>query len=76
MNRTPEENDQARVFQPFDFDKITQVVSSEFQIEESTILEGTPTYYLKWPQESKQAFLRLLSRLEELRFIAYLRKAE
>ena len=76
MNRMPEENDQTKVFRPFDFDKITQVVSSEFQIEESTILEGTPTYYLKWPQESKQAFLRLLSRLEELRFIAYLRKAE
>ena len=76
MTETPENDNEMPVSRPIDFDRITQVVSSEFQIEEAIVIEGTPTYYLKWPQESKQAFLRLLSRLEELRFIAYLRKAE
>ena len=37
--------------------------------------QGVPTYYLKWPQETKQAFLRLLGKLAEMKLIAFLRKA-
>ena len=59
-----------------DFERITQLVVAEFQIEEALMEQGAPTYYLKWPQETKQAFLRLLKNLEELKLIAYLRKID
>ena len=65
-----------RNIQQTDFDKITQLVESEFQIEESLIDQGIATYFLKWPQETKQAFLRLLNRLEEVNRTAFLRKVE
>jgi len=61
-------------FQQSDFDRITQVVAAEFQIQETLMEQGTPTYYLAWPQETKQAFLRLLKHLEEMKLIAFLRK--
>lgn len=60
--------------QQVDFYKITQFVTSEFQTEDSLIDQGVPTYYLMWPQETKQAFLRLLRKLEEINMIAFLRK--
>ncbi len=58
-------------FQQTDFDRITQVVTAEFQIQEALMDHGTPTYYLTWPQETKKAFLRLLNRLEEMKLIAF-----
>ncbi|HEX9262563.1 MAG TPA: site-2 protease family protein [Candidatus Bathyarchaeia archaeon] len=61
--------------QQADFEKITLLVTSEFQIEESIIEQDMPTYYLKWPQETKQAFLRLLRKLEKINMVAFLRKA-
>lgn len=66
----------AQTFQQTDFEKITKLVATEFQIEESLMEHGTPTYYLVWPQETKQAFVRLLKELEEMTLIAFLRKAE
>jgi len=63
-------------FQQTDFEKITQAVTAEFQIEEALMEHGAPTYYLKWPQETRQAFLRLLKRLEEMNLIAFLRKVD
>ncbi|MEM2105306.1 MAG: site-2 protease family protein [Candidatus Bathyarchaeia archaeon] len=59
-----------------DFEKITALVLAEFQIEESILEHGVPTYYLKQPQETKQPFLNLLKRLEEINFIALLRKID
>lgn len=59
-----------------DFDRITLLVTSEFQVEESMLKHGAPTYYLKQPQETKQAFLNLLKKLEEINFIALLRKVD
>jgi len=50
-----------------DFEKITQVVTQEFQVEEALLLQSVPTYYLKQPQETKQPFLRLLKNLETVR---------
>lgn len=74
MSDVPTETPKVSGFQHFDFDRITLLVTSEFQIEDSVIDQGIPIYYLKWPQETKQAFLRLLRKLEEIKMIAFLRK--
>src|SRR3990172_11826800 len=76
MSEPPTDIPEAANIQHADFDKITQLVTSEFQIEESLTAQGIPTYYLKWPQETKQAFLRLLKKLEEMKLIAFLRKVD
>ena len=76
MSNIPSDIADAKNFQQVDFEKITQLVAAEFQIEESLMEQGTPTYYLMWPQETKQAFLRLLKNLEEMMLIAFLRKVE
>jgi Zn-dependent protease len=62
--------------QQMDFEKITQLVSAHFQSEESLLEHGIPTYYLKQPQETKQAFLGLLKNLEKIDMIAFLRRNE
>src|SRR4030065_1097369 len=74
MADNPSDILEAQNFQQSDFEKITQLVIAEFQVEESLIDQGVPTYYLKWPQETKQAFLRLLGKLEEMKLIAFLRE--
>jgi len=56
-----------------DFEKITTLVSAEFQIEEALLEQGVPTYYLKHPQETKQAFLRLLKNLKPMNLVGLLR---
>lgn len=63
-------------FKQEDFDKITQLVTEQFKIQEALLNQGAPTYYLTWPQETKQAFLRLLKKLDELNLIAFLRKID
>ena len=65
-----------QAFQQADFEIITQLVNAEFQIQEALMEQGIPTYYLAWPQETKQAFLRLLKNLEKMKLIAFLRKVE
>ena len=62
-----------RYTQPVDFEKLTSIVSAEFQLEECLIEKMVPTYYLKQPQETKQAFLKLLKNLESMNLIAILR---
>jgi membrane-associated protease RseP (regulator of RpoE activity) len=63
-------------FQQTDFERVSQLVASEFQVEEALLDQGTPTYYIKWPQETKQAFLRLLGKLDEIKLIPFLRKVD
>lgn len=63
------------ILQP-QFEQITSLVSAEFQIAEALLEHGVPTYYLKQPQETKQAFLRLLKNLESMNLIGLLRKTE
>src|SRR3990170_735260 len=75
MTDNPSDILEAQNFQQSDFEKITQIVTAEFQVENALMEYGTPTYYLKWPQETKQAFLRLLGKLEEMKLIAFLRRA-
>jgi membrane-associated protease RseP (regulator of RpoE activity) len=76
MSEIPSDIAEAKTFQQEDFEKITPIVASEFQIQEALMEHGIPTYYLTWPQETKQTFLRLLKRLEDMKLIAFLRKAD
>jgi hypothetical protein len=76
MTETPGEAAQAPLIQQTDFEKITQLVSAHFQAEESLLENGVPTYYLKQPQETKQAFLKLLKDLESMNMTALLRRAD
>ena len=76
MSEIPSGTVDAQTFQQADFEEITQLVAAEFQIQEALLEQGIPTYYLISPQETKQAFLRLLHRLEEMNLIAFLRKID
>ena len=76
MTENPSDTGDSEAYQQIDFVKITQLAAAEFKIEESLIVQGTPTYYLVWPQETKLAFLRLLKNLETMNLIAFLRKKE
>ncbi len=76
MSEIPSHTVDTQTFQQTDFEKITQLVAAEFQIQEALMEQGTPTYYLVLPQETKQAFLRLLKPLEGMGLIAFLRKID
>ncbi|MEM3641522.1 MAG: hypothetical protein QXH37_06350 [Candidatus Bathyarchaeia archaeon] len=71
-----EENVAPPTIQQTDFEKITTLVSAEFQVEEALLEHNIPTYYLKQPQETKQAFLRLLKKLDSMNLIAILRRID
>jgi len=75
MAAAPGETTEQQPFtQQADYEKITSLVTAEFQVEERLLLQNIPTYYLKQPQQTKQAFLRLLKNLEPTRMIATLRR--
>ena len=74
MSETPHGSFETNAVQQTDFEKITKVVLAEFQVEEALLDQGVPTYYLRMPQETKQTFLRLLQKLEEMKLIALLRR--
>jgi membrane-associated protease RseP (regulator of RpoE activity) len=76
MTELPDETFRGPVVQQGDFDRISQMVTAEFQVEESLLMHNVPTYYLKETQETKQAFLRLLKNLETINMIAVLRKMD
>jgi len=59
-----------------DFEQVTSVVSSEFRIEEALMENDVPTYHLAQPQETKQAFLGVLKKLEPMNLIALLRRTD
>lgn len=74
MSKIPNETSETPFIQQTDFERITTLVSAEFQIEEALIDHNIPTFYLKQPQETKQAFLRLLKNLKTMNLTAVLRK--
>jgi membrane-associated protease RseP (regulator of RpoE activity) len=59
-----------------EFERITSLVSNEFEIEQSLLENSVPTYYLSKPKETKNAFLRLLKALAPMNLMAVLRKRE
>jgi len=67
-------------FEPFvevaQFDQLRETVGSEFEVEEGLMEYGIPTFYVKLRQDSKQAFLRLLERLQAANFLPILRRRE
>ncbi len=67
-------------FEPFvevaQFDQLRDAVESEFEIEDSFMEYNIPTFYVTLRQDSKQAFLRLVKRLEATNFVPILRKRE
>lgn len=76
MAEASDESVRAPFFQQADFERISQLVSSQFQTEEASLEQGIPTFYLRQPQETKQAFLRLLKELEKTNLIALLRRVD
>jgi membrane-associated protease RseP (regulator of RpoE activity) len=75
MSATSNENVSAS-FTQASFEQVTSVISSEFSVEESLMENGVPTYHLMQPQETKQAFLRVLKKLEPMNLIALLRRTD
>lgn len=59
-----------------EFQQVSTLVSEQFQIEESLLENGVPTYYLKQPQETKRTFIKLLEKLTPLNLIAILRRSD
>jgi membrane-associated protease RseP (regulator of RpoE activity) len=76
MSEAPSETAGTPFLQQSDFEKVTQIVTAEFQVEEALMEHSVPTYYLKQPQGAKQAFLRLLKNLEANNLIAFLRRKD
>jgi hypothetical protein len=58
------------------FEKFKDLVESTFQVEESFLHYGTPTFYVKHQQNLKGAFLKLLKSLDQNDFVPILRKKE
>jgi len=56
------------------FEQLSSVVGSEFDVEEGFIEYGIPTFRVRLGQDSKQAFLRLIKRLDGVGFVPVLRK--
>ncbi|MCW4021745.1 MAG: site-2 protease family protein [archaeon] len=57
------------------FEQIQSLVVPEFDVEEGFVEHGIPTFYIRYNQETKQAFLRLVNRLDSIKLIPILRKS-
>ena len=58
------------------FDQLRGEVESEFEVEDAFMEYGIPTFYVKLREDSKQAFLRLVERLDATDFVPILRRRE
>ena len=58
------------------FEEIRGIVESEFTVEEDLIEHNVPTFYVRLGQNSKEAFLRLVKRLDAFGFVPVLRYKE
>ena len=56
------------------FTEIHDIVAQEFSIEESFIEYDNPTFYVRLQPDSKQAFLRLIQRLDRIGYVPILRR--
>jgi len=55
------------------FEEIQVMVASEFDVTESFVEHGIPTFIVNYREDSKEPFLRLLKRLDSLELIPLLR---
>lgn len=53
-----------------------KLVASEFTIQEGYVEYGTPTFYVTWRQDIKEAFLRVYRQLEPIGLVPVLRKRD
>ncbi len=58
------------------FEQIRSIVEPEFDVEDSFVEHGVPTFYVRLRENSKEAFLRLAQRMESLGLIPVLRRRE
>jgi membrane-associated protease RseP (regulator of RpoE activity) len=56
------------------FGQVNKIVAEEFNTEEGFLDHGISTFYIKMTPESKNAFLKLMKRLDSIGFIPYLRE--
>ena len=59
-----------------DFEQLRRIVESEFTIEEALMEYNVPTFYVRLGQDSKKAFLRLVTHLDSFGFVPVLRNRE
>jgi len=58
------------------FEQVQVIVESEFDVEESFVDHNVPTFHVRYREDSKEAFLRLMKRLESLELLPHLRQKE
>lgn len=56
------------------FEQISRMVESEFSVEDKLLELGVPTFYVKIRENSKKAFLRLVDKLDAMKFTPLLRR--
>jgi membrane-associated protease RseP (regulator of RpoE activity) len=56
------------------FERIEPLVTTEFEVREALIEHGIPTFSVKLPPDSKQAFIRLVRSLADIGFTPVLRE--
>jgi len=55
------------------FEEVQGMVESEFDVEESFVDHNISTFYIRYQEDSKEAFLRLMKRLDPLGLLPFLR---
>ncbi len=55
------------------FEEVQGMVESEFDVEEGFVDHNVPTFYVRYREDSKEAFLRLMKRLDALELLPLLR---
>ena len=58
------------------YEQIQNIINSEFNVTENFIDHDIPTFYIRYKEGSKEAFLRLVQKLEHLELVPLLRKNE
>ncbi|UCE95441.1 MAG: site-2 protease family protein [Candidatus Bathyarchaeota archaeon] len=58
------------------FEKIHSMVTAEFDVDESLLEHGIPTFYVRLRSDSKHAFTRLVRSLASINFTPLLRKKD
>ena len=56
------------------FEKVQGMVEQEFNVEESFVDHNVPTFYVKYREDSKEAFLKLLQNLKSLELLPVLKQ--
>ena len=56
------------------FEEMQNMVNPEFEVTDSFVEHGIPSFYINYNQQTKEAFLRLVKRLDSLELIPLLRK--